>query len=138
MATITVYKVRLSDGVFDGDLDVEVKDPLRSPIPAGHTRTSPHPIPKNHYAVMTGPAGWQYIKGTKPPAPIPDNQNPDIVGAKVRDQRNKLLSESDWTQLDDSPITNAQKLEWASYRQALRDVPDQEGFPFDITWPVKP
>jgi len=40
--------------------------------------------------------------------------------------RNKLLQESDWTQLTDSP---ADKAEWAVYRQALRDITDQAGFP---------
>ena len=56
----------------------------------------------------------------------------------VRSDRDALLKETDWTQLDDTPITNAKKLEWATYRQALRDVPAQTGFPWDITWPEKP
>lgn len=135
MAKITVYKIR-EDRVFDGDVELEVTDPIRSPIPPSHTRASPHPIPKDSYAVMN--SGWKYIKGNKPPAPLPDDQNPDIVGAKVREQRNVLLTESDWTQLDDSPVTNDKKLEWASYRQELRNIPDQEGFPFQVVWPSKP
>lgn len=49
--------------------------------------------------------------------------------------RNKLLQESDWTQLTDSP---ADKAEWAAYRQALRDITDQTGFPNSITWPTEP
>lgn len=64
---------------------------------------------------------------------------PDEVGAKrVREKRNQLLSESDWTQLDDTPLTNDKKLEWAEYRQALRDVPTQSGFPWEVVWPDKP
>lgn len=58
--------------------------------------------------------------------------------SSVRSTRNKLISESDWTQLDDTPISNSKKLEWAAYRQSLRDVPDQTGFPWDIAWPKKP
>jgi hypothetical protein len=58
--------------------------------------------------------------------------------ATVRIERNLLIAECDWTQLDDTPITNSKKLEWAAYRQALRDIPSQPGFPFDITWPEKP
>jgi len=50
--------------------------------------------------------------------------------------RNKLLELSDWTQLPDVPI--AKKQEWATYRQALRDVPTQQGFPFNIEWPTRP
>jgi hypothetical protein len=57
---------------------------------------------------------------------------------EVRYRRNKLIAESDWTQLDDTPITNAKKLEWATYRQALRDIPDQAGFPWEVVWPVEP
>ena len=40
----------------------------------------------------------------------------------LRGVRNALLSESDWTQLPDSPLTEAQRAEWATYRQALRDI----------------
>jgi hypothetical protein len=53
----------------------------------------------------------------------------------VRDTRNKKLAESDWTQLADSPVDKAA---WAIYRQALRNVPSQTGFPWDITWPAEP
>lgn len=57
---------------------------------------------------------------------------------EVRSERSAKLSASDWTQLDDSPVTNAKKLEWASYRHALRDIPQQAGFPWTVQWPVKP
>jgi len=55
-----------------------------------------------------------------------------------REDRNALLAESDWTQLDDTPLSNSDKLAWAEYRQALRDLPKQDGFPLDITWPTQP
>jgi len=58
--------------------------------------------------------------------------------AKVRAERNAKISASDWTQLDDSPVTNAKKLEWAAYRQELRDIPSQTGFPENVTWPKQP
>lgn len=53
----------------------------------------------------------------------------------VRAERNQKLSQSDWTQVADSPVD---KEVWATYRQALRDVPVQEGFPWDVTWPETP
>ena len=53
----------------------------------------------------------------------------------VRTDRNKRLAESDWTQLIDAPVNVAQ---WSAYRQALRDVPEQAGFPFNVNWPVQP
>ena len=53
----------------------------------------------------------------------------------VRDSRNTKLSECDWTQVADAPVD---KTVWATYRQALRDVTTQSGFPWEITWPVAP
>jgi len=55
--------------------------------------------------------------------------------AEVRQQRNELLSDCDWTQLPDSPADHEA---WATYRQALRDVTAQEGFPWDVSWPTEP
>ena len=55
----------------------------------------------------------------------------------VRSERNKFLSESDWTQLPDSPLTPEKKTEWSSYRQQLRDVTSQLD-PNNIVWPIKP
>ena len=54
---------------------------------------------------------------------------------KVRTKRNAMLAETDWTQVADAPVDKAA---WATYRQALRDMPQQGGFPTTITWPVKP
>lgn len=60
----------------------------------------------------------------------------DAAQAKsVREQRNAKLSESDWTQVADAPVDKAA---WATYRQELRDISKQAGFPWEITWPVAP
>lgn len=56
----------------------------------------------------------------------------------VRVERNNLLSQSDWTQLNDTPLDNAAKVAWTNYRQALRDIPSQSSFPENVVWPVKP
>ena len=53
----------------------------------------------------------------------------------ARRERNRLLAVSDWTQVSDSPVD---KQAWATYRQALRDVPAQPCFPDTIVWPVAP
>jgi hypothetical protein len=50
-------------------------------------------------------------------------------------QRNALLANSDWTQLADVPLSAEKKAQWATYRQALRDITDQSGFPDQINWP---
>ena len=53
----------------------------------------------------------------------------------IRGERDSKLSSSDWTQVADAPVN---KQAWATYRQALRDVPEQAGFPWDVTWPEQP
>jgi hypothetical protein len=58
--------------------------------------------------------------------------------AEVRFMRNRKLTDTDWTQLDDTPLDNVAKSAWANYRQALRDVPEQDGFPFNVNWPAQP
>jgi hypothetical protein len=53
----------------------------------------------------------------------------------VRNQRNGLLAECDWTQLSDAQVDAAA---WATYRQALRDITKQAGFPWSVLWPSRP
>lgn len=58
----------------------------------------------------------------------------DRAAAEVRKQRDKKLSATDWRASSDLTLST----EWAAYRQALRDVPTQEGFPHNIIWPTEP
>jgi hypothetical protein len=53
----------------------------------------------------------------------------------VRKSRGDKLADSDWTQVADAPVDKAV---WATYRQALRDITTQEGFPWSVTWPDAP
>jgi hypothetical protein len=55
--------------------------------------------------------------------------------ANVRTSRTEKLKDCDWTQIADS---TADKTAWATYRQALRDITTQTGFPWTITWPTQP
>ena len=55
--------------------------------------------------------------------------------AEVRHERNRRMTECDWTQVADAPVDKAA---WAAYRQALRDVPLQASFPFSVDWPAPP
>ena len=56
--------------------------------------------------------------------------------SEVRQQRNELLSACDWTQGKDIPDSTSDL--WAPYRQDLRDIPEQPGFPWNVVWPTKP
>ena len=62
--------------------------------------------------------------------------------AEVRNQRNQMLAQSDWTQMADSPLSDEQKAAWAAYRQQLRELPanisaDVKNW-FDVIFPVHP
>ena len=61
----------------------------------------------------------------------------EIKWAEIRTTRNTLLSESDWTQFQDSPITGSSLTDWQTYRQSLRDVTTQSD-PYNINWPTIP
>lgn len=66
----------------------------------------------------------------------PPKVDPIVVKSnEIRFERNSLLSQSDWTQVADAPVD---KTVWATYRQELRDITKQEGFPDNVTWPVRP
>lgn len=101
---------------WDGETDVGDLQPVA--IPAGVAVDIGHGYDGKTFAA---PA----------PAPMPQASADD-----VRAQRDALLTASDWTQLADVPA--ATRTAWAPYRQALRDVPTQAGFPGAVTWPKAP
>jgi hypothetical protein len=82
--------------------------------------------------------GWQLIEGEKPtwPPVISEEILLAQLANSIREERNKLLAESDWTQGKDIP--DEISTPWAEYRQALRTLPEQEGFPSNVTWPEAP
>ena len=61
-----------------------------------------------------------------------------MTDKEARAQRDKLLADTDWTQVLDAPIDSATREAYRAYRQALRDIPEQDGFPETITWPELP
>lgn len=58
----------------------------------------------------------------------------DRKAAEVRQERDELIAKSDWMACSDVTMSD----EWRTYRQALRDVPSQEGFPDSVAWPTQP
>jgi len=66
---------------------------------------------------------------------LPDRRNPEDVAEQVREERDEKLISSDWTQVIDAPVDQTA---WANYRQALRDIPQQDGFPLSVIWPEEP
>jgi len=64
--------------------------------------------------------------------------NPDAITDGIRNTRNQLLQDSDWTQLVDSPLDSAAKSIWATYRQNLRDITENIDENGEVTFPTKP
>lgn len=69
---------------------------------------------------------------------IDNSLTDEAVITLVREQRDLLLQQSDWTQSNDSPLSSEQKQEWAAYRQALRDLPSNTTDFTNPAWPTKP
>lgn len=75
--------------------------------------------------------GAAVVLKPKPPAPTTEQ-----LSTSARSKRDSLLAVTDWTQAGDIPQST--KDLWIPYRQDLRDVPEQVGFPVEIVWPTKP
>ena len=58
--------------------------------------------------------------------------------AQVRSQRDALIKQTDWMVIRAQETSVAMDVKWAEYRQALRDITSQDGFPSNVTWPVDP
>lgn len=103
------------------------------PVVVIEEATTEKPIIK--YRQLNGQIEQYAEAAPVPSVPEPTTEEQEI---QVRAQRNSLLDLCDWTQLPDAPLTAEQKQAWAEYRQALRDVPEQTGFPENVVWPSTP
>ena len=130
---------------FEGGCDVVLEGPQATTTPPyeysyrngveqrdgkWYTKYSVGPVFTDRPATDTGPAKTAAEQMAEYKA------MKDAEQAKAqRDARNQKLKDSDWTQVADAPV---EKFSWATYRQALRDVTTQAGFPWTIDWPVAP
>jgi hypothetical protein len=62
----------------------------------------------------------------------------DQAEQNIRKNRDSLLQQTDWVVIMHTEKGTNIPLEWEVYRQALRDITEQAGFPYEVTWPVKP
>jgi hypothetical protein len=65
-------------------------------------------------------------------------ENAALKDFEIKRSRNTLLATSDWTQIPNGPLTAEQQQAWAVYRQELRDITSQSGYPFNVIWPTPP
>ena len=108
----------IAEGIFEGDRYYFVDGvPMAMP-------ESPGKFYVFDYASRT----WLYKK------------TPEMASAEALDKRNLLLQQSDWTDTASAPLRLGEALytAWQVYRQALRDVPAQAGYPQEVVWPNPP
>lgn len=134
---ITVTEVRNAASLQSDNLrmDVEINHPQHGWIPytvdPADTDTT---INNDEVMALIGTDFTAYVPPTQAELDAAE-------ATSVRADRDYRLTEVDaiagnalrWASLD-----AATQAEWATYRQALLDVPQQEGFPYDITWPTEP
>ena len=70
--------------------------------------------------------------------PLGELKTDEDYASEAREKRNALIAETDYMAMPDYPLDDEKKAAVFAYRQALRDVPEQAGFPRQIDWPVKP
>jgi hypothetical protein len=110
-----------------GTVDCEINHPRYGWIPFTANPNDVEPL---------GSQVFDSAKDTAAPYIAPPPVAPTAV--EIRSQRNALLAASDWIVTASyergEPVPEA----WATYRQALRDIPQQAGFSHDVIWPTKP
>ena len=109
-----------------GTVDCEIEHPVHGWIPFTADPSDIEPLGAEVFSSVESSAS-AYVA---PPPPTSET-----LATQARAQRDALLSQSDWTQVADAPVDQTTR---ATYRQALRDITDQVGFPEDINWPVAP
>jgi hypothetical protein len=121
---ITVYEIK-ANGFVGASKQI---DP-RKGVGSGWTYTPPP---------AEGPHKWegsQWVAYDAEPPPSMPGPDTDAMATDARTKRTELLAACDWTQVADAPVDREA---WAAYRQALRDITAQEGFPLSIDWPALP
>lgn len=132
---MTMY-LKLSTMEFPFYLGEVQDDPAGMQAYAPVVETSPPTFDGNRYSISYGAPElrgdtWYQTWVLTP--------RPDEIGADVaRKKRNALLAESDWIVIRAFETNTNIPGAWEVYRQALRDVPQQAGFPWDVVWPTQP
>ena len=150
----TVYQTS-PEGIYIGET-ISFESPLEPGvflIPSGAIEIKPPNLSFNQFARWTG-SEWSVVEIVITPTPTPTPTSTPIPTPtptstftptptplsweNIRSQRDYLLSQSDWTQVADAPLTVEQKAAWAAYRSALRNVPQTYSEPSKVVWPTAP
>ncbi len=122
------FRIRLSDGSTRTDPSTFTREEITASGYAG-------PYTQPSYNTKTEVLDWNGSEYFVRPY---NTQELEEQWNKVREQRNRLLKDSDWTQISDYNLELENKDQWRVYRQKLRDLPEVQSNPFDILWPTIP
>jgi hypothetical protein len=131
-----IYHYHSSNGAFTGTSEAD-PNPRRAGsflIPAFATEVAPPSASEKQFACWNG-SEWE-VKDIPEPEPIKEPEKPKLTWDQIRAQRNYLLSQTDWIFAPDVTLKN--KEAWLTYRQALRDLPQNFEDPSEVIWPQKP
>jgi hypothetical protein len=118
------FRIRLPDGSTRTDSSTFTQEELTT---SGYTG----PYTQPQYNPKTEVLDWDGENYFIRPH---NSQELEKQWSKIREQRNQLLKDSDWTQISDYNLELENKEQWATYRQELRDLPEVQSNPFDILW----
>jgi hypothetical protein len=144
------YSFHPTTGKYLG-VDFAQESPLEAGVyllPAGATFIEPPQITDGHELSWNGES-WKLQMIPTPeipepeipepePAPEPEPEPAPLTWDDIRSVRNGVLTQCDWTQLADAPLTTEQRAAWASYRQQIRAVPQTFETPEAVVWPSQP
>ena len=114
---------------FDTIECMVIIDETGEEVPFNACSYDPEDYGRELFEMLSGPEVAQV-------AECPPEEKEAVWAGMARSDRNLYLKNSDWTQLPDVP--EEIKAQWAVYRQALRDLPETEGFPFNVVFPTPP
>lgn len=135
---MNIYHYHPENGQFLGtsEADESPLEPGVFLVPAYATADAPPSVEEGHRAVWNN-GSWS-VEPIPEPIPEPEPEPIPITWDTVRAQRNSLLTQCDWTQLADAPLSPEQKSAWSAYRQQLRSVPQTFETPEAVVWPSQP
>jgi len=107
-----------------------------TPTPPTKPNRFEHPAKIERYEKIDGI--WTQIWKCDPFTPEEVQKETEAQWERLRNIRNYLLRQTDWTQLNDAPTDQLQQVSWILYRQKLRDITKVVTDPFDVEWPTPP
>jgi hypothetical protein len=132
------YEMRNAVEIEPGVIDCEILHPTKGWLAHTCRADDMDPAGKARHEMMVATNSFRQM--TVEEAQARAAMKRDVAASGVRSERTTLLAAVDYITAPDvwPSLTSEKQAEWVTYRQYLRDIPEQAGFPNDVVWPVKP